>query len=328
MTRPAGRSEAHSTHETVARIGREIVLTAVALLGALCISSALAHAVFGIAPMVVESGSMSPAIDTGALALARTTPASDLRVGDIVTVTNRNGARVTHRIVDLSRHGATATLTLRGDANASPDSESYVVGSADKVLVDIPLAGYAMATIGSPITVVSVGGLFAWALITGGGLGLRQRRTRQLTALALVAAAATTTSVAPVASTSASYSDAATLTSGTLDATAPRPVLSCSATSSSATVSWTGHSQYDYEVTLFRTGQGVISTTQVTGAAASITYSGRAAFGITTGSGTRNYTVWAQPYLATGVEWMGAVSFYTFIRVVYTPTTLSVSCTT
>jgi signal peptidase I len=311
-------------------ISRELLLTAAALLGVLCIVSALASALFGISPLVVQSGSMSPAIETGALALARSTPAAELHIGDVVTVTNRSGSKVTHRVVAIDPHGDKVALTLEGDANASPDDETYVVGSAGKVFADIPLAGYVVATLGSPIVLVSGSCIVGWALIGGRGAGSRQRRTKEkLTALVLaVTVMVSVDAGAPTTFTSAYYSDSATLTTGSIEAVTPdAPTgVTCLAASPSATISWTDDPRFDYDVTLYRSGP--ISITQVTGSAHSITYTGKAAFGITTGSGNRLYLVYVYAYPAGVPDWTGTVVQYSSIRAVYTASTITVSCTT
>ncbi len=77
---------------------------------------------------VFRSGSMSPEITTGSLASARTVPATDLSVGDIVSVVNGQGTRITHRVYQLDQQaGNSFTVTRKGDANAKPDVEPYFV---------------------------------------------------------------------------------------------------------------------------------------------------------------------------------------------------------
>ena len=92
----------------------------------LCLLAAVASIGFGIRPLIFRSGSMGPEIDTGALGLARTVPAAELAVGDVVSVVNDRGVRVTHRIQTSRYTSPTATLTLRGDANPTADPAPYV----------------------------------------------------------------------------------------------------------------------------------------------------------------------------------------------------------
>ena len=150
---------------------REIVLTTGAIVGVACIVIALGAALFGIRPLVFQSGSMSPAIPTGALAIARDVQAADLRVGDVVMVETDRGARVTHRIVGLTQHDGRATLAMRGDANRTQDAQTYEVVTAPRVWFHLPVAGYVVAWLSGPIGLFVLGA-YAMALI----LLLRPRR--------------------------------------------------------------------------------------------------------------------------------------------------------
>ncbi|WP_157788849.1 hypothetical protein [Rhodococcus rhodochrous] len=125
---------------------RNALLTVGAVVGGLCILATVASALFGLTPLIFRSGSMSPAIPSGSLAIARTVPASELRIGDVVSVINDQGSRITHRIVDVeSFAGNTALLRLQGDANPEPDPRSYGVSSAERVLFHVDGLGYVAA---------------------------------------------------------------------------------------------------------------------------------------------------------------------------------------
>lgn len=128
---------------------RSAVLTLGALLGAVCVLWTLAVAVTGVKPLVLLSGSMSPALNTGDLAFARTVPAADLKVGDIVSVPTVDGVRVTHRVASIAAGGQVRVLRLKGDANASIDDQPYEVASADRVVARVPKAGYVVGFLGS-----------------------------------------------------------------------------------------------------------------------------------------------------------------------------------
>ena len=71
----------------------------------MCLLLAVVAPAFGIRLLVFESGSMTPTVDTGGLALTRTVAASDLAIGDIVSVTPAADQRVTHRIVGIEKRG-------------------------------------------------------------------------------------------------------------------------------------------------------------------------------------------------------------------------------
>lgn len=147
------------------RLLREIALTVGAVAGLICVLFALAAVFFGITPLIFRSGSMAPAIDTGALALSKTTPVADIEVGDIVKVTNASGAGITHRVVEIGAVGTdSAQLFLQGDANAEPDAESYVVSEADRVFFSVGKLGYAVSWLSGPVAVF-IGGIAVGALL-------------------------------------------------------------------------------------------------------------------------------------------------------------------
>ncbi|MDI9899149.1 hypothetical protein QM716_04720 [Rhodococcus sp. IEGM 1409] len=237
-----------SSHEAVSgasrgRTGREIALTVGALAGLICILFAAGSMLFGIKPLVFRSGSMSPEITTGALALSRTVPAVDVSVGDIVSVVNDQGVRVSHRVYGInSVAGNSAVLTLKGDANREPDIMPYTVTEVDRIFFSVGGFGYAVSWLSGPFAVflggAFVGGLLVIAFksptkrdddkddgrstpalnVLGSGLELDETQTRALTAvpfksLMVVGAVALTAFGATQAvGTSAAFTDTAKAT--------------------------------------------------------------------------------------------------------------------
>lgn len=128
---------------------REALLTGAAVTGVVCLLAALGSFAFDIRPLVFRSGSMGPDIPTGSLALARTVPATTLRPGDVVSVTNARGTRITHRITTVTPVGTTAVLTLKGDANPVVDPEAYTVSQADRLFWHVPTVGYLLSWLSS-----------------------------------------------------------------------------------------------------------------------------------------------------------------------------------
>lgn len=162
-------SDTHAASATGApsgrRLLREIALTVGAVSGLVCVLFALAAVFFGITPLVFRSGSMAPAIDTGALALSKSTPAADIKVGDVVKVTNASGAGITHRVVEIGAVGTDSVqLFLQGDANPEPDAESYVVSEADRVFFSVGKLGYAVTWLSGPVAVF-IGGIAVGVLL-------------------------------------------------------------------------------------------------------------------------------------------------------------------
>ncbi|WP_415973030.1 S24/S26 family peptidase [Rhodococcus sp. 077-4] len=213
-----------------------------ALAGLLCVSIAACALLFGVTPLVFRSGSMAPAIDTGALAISKETAATEVRVGDIVNVTNAAGSRITHRVVEIGAVGTdSAQLFLQGDANAERDSESYIVSEVGRVVASVPKLGYAVSWLSGPVAVFAGGVLVgvllmvAWSPRRGrtitaepeGGEQDRPRGRHSRTPLTVLIAVATLGAVglssAQTPTTLAQLGDSAVATSGVFRTVLLRP---------------------------------------------------------------------------------------------------------
>ena len=116
--------------------------------------SAVAFAVFyavlivgGYRPVAVYSGSMTPTIAVGGLALDRTIPARDVRVGDVITFNDPyvNGRMVTHRVVAVIPTAHGLAYRTKGDANPSRDPWTIRLnGQVGRVAFSVPVAGYVL----------------------------------------------------------------------------------------------------------------------------------------------------------------------------------------
>jgi signal peptidase I len=116
--------------------------------------SAVAFAVFytalivgGYKPVAVYSGSMTPTIAVGGLAVDRPIPAKEVRVGDVITFTNPydRGRMVTHRVIAIIRTAHGLAYRTKGDAN--PDRDPWTIrlsGQVGRVAFSIPFAGYVL----------------------------------------------------------------------------------------------------------------------------------------------------------------------------------------
>lgn len=248
---------------------REAALWIAAAIGTVCLVAAIAAVGFGITPLIFRSGSMAPGIPTGSLAIAMSTPASELRAGDVVSVVWADDTRVTHRLVASTPFGdGMYRLETQGDANASPDTQSVTVARADRVLWSAPGLGYALQEVSKPQWVFALGvGVGALLLLVFRSAprelvpvrpvespprhasGRRHSKLRHSgsTGIAVITIAALTASLfanAP-AGTLAAYSDSAA-TSGTFGTTSlPAPTITgCTITNSlgifqSVTITWT-----------------------------------------------------------------------------------------
>ena len=307
---------------------RNAVLTCTATVGALCLVAAAVCAVFGLRPLVFQSGSMGPTIPTGSVALASTVPAAQLEKGDVVSVFAANGVRVTHRIIELNRAGQQAQLTLQGDANSTPDREVYTVTEADRVLVHVPWVGYAVDAMRTGPGLFVLGALALLMVL----FVVRPARGAVVVAVAVLGGSALALGGGRPAPTMAWFTDAGSVTTASLAThTVVAPAsASCSSAALAATVQWPVDSRYDYEVVLRRISNGtVVSTTQVTGSSSSITYSGLASFGLVVGAGTVDFQVEIRSYLANTPAWKSSgTRTYQSLRVLAILVGATVSCTT
>lgn len=131
-----------------------------AAVGAVCLVFAAVSLIFGLKPLIFISGSMSPSIPVGSLAVAVAQPVSQVEPGQVVSVVNSAGTRITHRVVSVSPAG----LVLKGDANKVADLEPYRVSNADRVLFSVPYLGTFIAALSAPWAFF-LGGLFCAGLV-------------------------------------------------------------------------------------------------------------------------------------------------------------------
>lgn len=101
--------------------------------------------------LIVESGSMEPAIKTGSVVIVK--PVDNYKAGDIITFEDSGKDRTTtHRVLDIEVVSGKTYYITKGDANNAEDSnkvsENKIIG---KVLTSIPYAGYILATAKEPI---------------------------------------------------------------------------------------------------------------------------------------------------------------------------------
>lgn len=123
-----------------------VVLWALAAIGVACgVVWGLTSAGI-IKPLVVISGSMEPGIMTGDLIIDTRVPASELAVGDVVSLpSDLTEDLVTHRIAAIApdAHGG-YTITMKGDNNAYTDALDYTV-SGEVWQPSFQLAGWGTA---------------------------------------------------------------------------------------------------------------------------------------------------------------------------------------
>lgn len=122
----------------------------------------------GYRPLVVMSGSMEPAIETGAVVLVQSTRPEALAVGDVVYAQRPDGIKVLHRVVDMAPYETGVMLTLKGDANEKPDAAGILAEDIMRARWTIPGLGKFTTILASPIAG------FALSIIVLGPLMLRR----------------------------------------------------------------------------------------------------------------------------------------------------------
>lgn len=166
--RAATRPQHAGRAARVALRAQRVLLDVAAALGGLCVLAVIACLALGVRPAVVVSGSMAPGIGVGAVTIARTVPAADVTVGDVVTVPRTDGhGLVTHRVIETTPLAGGATeLRLQGDANTEPDALPYTVTEVGHVLGSVPQVGRVVVALQENVVGVVAGLLVLTALVT------------------------------------------------------------------------------------------------------------------------------------------------------------------
>lgn len=133
------------------------------LLAALGVVSALvwgATQLGYVKPLVVISGSMQPGIMTGDLLFDVPRPTEHVEVGQVTSIySDVTHNLVSHRVVAIEATGdGRWSIQMKGDANASQDGGTYVVG--DRVwqpILRIPRGGFVITAITRPAVALPLG---------------------------------------------------------------------------------------------------------------------------------------------------------------------------
>lgn len=151
-------------------IAKNLLFIVAGLAGLVSLLWLITSLVFGYSIIIFQTGSMSPTMPTGALAIEHTITAAKIRVGDVVTVADPgHDLPVTHRVVSIApdpQLPAGRLLTLKGDDNLTADQFPYHVTTAKRVLLSAPLLGTILIALHQPIF-VGLATLFVAFLILG-----------------------------------------------------------------------------------------------------------------------------------------------------------------
>ncbi|MFJ6415584.1 signal peptidase I [Paeniglutamicibacter sp. NPDC091659] len=158
--------QVHYPRRTLHAIGDGFLWLA-AIGGFICIGLVIAASVFNISLIMFKTGSMSPTIPAGSVALVREIPASEVGIGDIITVDRPGNLPVTHRVTDIKAvDNGQWSLSMKGDANEQPDPLPYEVVTVRQTLGHVPGLAPVIVSMGSPWVLGSLT-LCAAALVTG-----------------------------------------------------------------------------------------------------------------------------------------------------------------
>lgn len=161
------RTRTQPRRRLLSRVG-SLLLTLLSALGLVCIALVVLGLVMNVSLVMFSTGSMAPTIPAGSVALVREVPASEIEVGDVVTVDRDGRLPVTHRVTEiLAVDGESVTFTMQGDANEQEDAEPYTAERVRLVLGSVPGVARAVASLQSPVVLglltLGVALLVTWA---------------------------------------------------------------------------------------------------------------------------------------------------------------------
>ncbi|MDT0157476.1 hypothetical protein Q9R19_07570 [Microbacterium sp. ARD32] len=145
-------SAAGTSIRRVGRALRETLLTLAAAGGVICIVLTILAFTGGFSLMMFRTGSMSPTIPAGSVALVQRIPASGIEIGDVVTVDRAGMLPITHRVTSVSAGPSpdARTITMKGDANEVADPEPYTITEGRIVRGSVPNLAYVIVWFGNP----------------------------------------------------------------------------------------------------------------------------------------------------------------------------------
>lgn len=153
----------------VAKVLADVALWVAAVGGVICIVLVILAYAAGITLIMFKTGSMSPTIPAGSVAVVQRIPASEVEIGDVVTIDRTGDLPITHRVTSIG-DGSTAderVITMKGDANAVEDPVPYTVTSGRVVLFSVPGIATIIVGMGNPLVLggitIAAAVLVVWA---------------------------------------------------------------------------------------------------------------------------------------------------------------------
>lgn len=144
----------------------DLVLIALILVVVFGVILAKVVPVTGRQTIIVGGTSMEPAIAMGSAIIVAPVAASDLQVGDVISLrAGDDRALFTHRIIEVIDRPEGRYVRTQGDANHKPDpTPVHQAAIEGRVEVAIPLAGYLIALLSIPTGVLFLIGVAATLL--------------------------------------------------------------------------------------------------------------------------------------------------------------------
>ena len=157
------------SHRGPGRVIGDVLLWIAAIGGVICIVLVILAFTAQITLIMFRTGSMSPTIPAGSVAVVQRVPAGQIAVGDVVTVDRAGELPVTHRVTSTGpgERPEERVITMRGDANTTDDPFPYTVTSARIVLFSVPGIAVLIVSMGNPLVLgaltVAATALVVWA---------------------------------------------------------------------------------------------------------------------------------------------------------------------
>lgn len=141
--------------------------------------------VFGVSPVVVLSGSMSPAFEAGDMIFIQETDPYTLKVNDVICYLEEESA-VTHRIMEVQQQDGSLLYITQGDANNTEDARPVSPQQIQGKYTGVKIAGageFAMFLQSTPGMLLFIGGpilfFILWDVIRRMAAGKENRREKR-----------------------------------------------------------------------------------------------------------------------------------------------------
>ena len=127
-------------------VGQILAWFIAAVLFALILALVVIPRIFGATPYTILTSSMVPTMPPGTIVIDRAVPFDSITQGTVLTYQLQSGqpAVVTHRVVGINVEAdGSRSLTMRGDANPSPDANHVIAKQVRGVVwYSVPYVGY------------------------------------------------------------------------------------------------------------------------------------------------------------------------------------------